>query len=68
MALQRGTPFAGGLADTAVSCTVPVGGLQCVSGAASEAISAGELIVFRSDTVALGVDQRLVRLAASSAA
>ena len=56
MALQRRASFAGGLADTAVSCTVPVGGLQCVSGVASEAISAGELIVFRSDTVALGID------------
>jgi hypothetical protein len=55
MALQRGTTFPA-LADTAVTCTVPPGGTTCFSGASSEVISTGELIVFRSDTVGLGVD------------
>lgn len=55
MALQRGTTFAF-LADTFVSCVVPAGGTTCTSGAASEAIGNGELVVFRSDTVGLGVD------------
>jgi hypothetical protein len=55
MALQRGANFAA-LTDTAVTCTVPVGGTTCTSAAASEAIGAGELVVFRTDTVGLAID------------
>jgi hypothetical protein len=55
MALQRGATFAS-LADTGVTCTAPAGTTSCTSGAASEGISTGELIVFRADTVGLGVD------------
>jgi hypothetical protein len=47
MALQRGASFLA-IGDTAVACTVPPGGTTCTSGVSSEAISAGELIVFRS--------------------
>ncbi len=47
MALQRGASFPA-IGDTAVACTVPPGGTTCTSGTNSEAISAGELIVFRS--------------------
>jgi hypothetical protein len=56
-ALQRSAHTAAAVADTAVLCTVPAGATSCTSGAAAAAISAGDILVFRSDTVgALPID------------
>jgi hypothetical protein len=54
--LRRGLTIAG-LADTALSCTVAAGATSCTSGAATVAIAAGDLVVFRSLSAAdLGAD------------
>jgi hypothetical protein len=40
------------VADTSVVCTVAAGSTSCTSGAATAAIAAGDLVVFRSDAAA----------------